>query len=211
MPEAERVPEIIGRSAKEAKASLTAAGLVYKFQVGSPAPAPEKEFTVSSQDPPPGSRAVKGQTVRLLLYGRFEARSAAEVSVAPELVQVWATPFLDKSEEKVDLRSGRVVVSVLDMKVPAGGTKIELRRTWIGPGRSGLLGGGWRLNWDRRLTRSPSSVVIEDGPGQILLKPDKDGDSYQSEAGDLLRFKQRTAVWVRPEAFKRHSTNKGGS
>jgi RHS repeat-associated protein len=197
-PSEERVPETVGRSAKEARASVTAAGLVCKFQIGSPASAPEKEFTVYSQSPLSGARAIKGQTVRLLLYGRFEGRSTAEVSAAPELVQVWATPFLDKSEEQADLRSGRVVVSVLDMNVPAGGTKIELRRTWIGPGRNGLLGGGWRLNWDRRLTRSPSRVVIEDGPGQIQLTPDKNGESYQSPAGDLLRFEERRAVWVRP-------------
>ena len=60
------VPDVIGRSPKEAKAALLAAGLVAKFRLG-PAAQPGGTQHVSAEDPAPGSAVDAGTVVSLTI------------------------------------------------------------------------------------------------------------------------------------------------
>ncbi len=64
------IPALIGQSAANAKSVVEKAGLVATFQVGVAPPANVQPHTVYVQEPKPGTKAAKGSTVLLTLYGK---------------------------------------------------------------------------------------------------------------------------------------------
>lgn len=199
---ATKTPALLGVKGRQAKVSLRNVSLIPRFYLGSPAPSAEKALTVYDQDPPAGAPLTPGQTVRLLIYGEHDANAVETAPVLPELAQVHSQPFLDKSDELIDPRSGRVSVSVTDMLVPAGRLKLELRRTLVPPGQPGLVGSGWRLNWERRLTKRDTQVAIEDGLARVVMTRGNRAGEFRSEGGDELRFEGDRAIWLRADGIR---------
>lgn len=64
------VPTCIGQSAANARSALEKAGLVANFQMGVAPPANVQPHSVYVQEPKPGTKAAKGSTVLLTLYGK---------------------------------------------------------------------------------------------------------------------------------------------
>ncbi len=64
------VPTLIGQTAGNAKSAVEKAGLVASFQMGVAPPANVQPHSVYAQDPKPGTKAAKGSTVLLTLYGK---------------------------------------------------------------------------------------------------------------------------------------------
>ncbi|MCE9603535.1 MAG: PASTA domain-containing protein [Planctomycetia bacterium] len=62
------IPAILGRTAKEARAALTAAGFVTKFQLGKPAASATTALTVYAVEPAVGRSLPRGSVVLMTLY-----------------------------------------------------------------------------------------------------------------------------------------------
>src|SRR5262249_2837779 len=67
-PDRAKVPTLVGRSAKEAKAVLAAEGLVAKFQLGSAPPSPKMALVAYAQDPAPGTSLAQGSAVLITIH-----------------------------------------------------------------------------------------------------------------------------------------------
>jgi RHS repeat-associated protein len=196
-----RVPSVIGRSAKDAKVVIVAAGLVPKFQVGSSAPSPAAALTVHTQLPEPGATTALGSAVTVTLYSRIGAAAQTSTAgVAPvEVTEVRSTPFVDLTEEVIDPRSGRLYLSATDVVVPAGAITLEVRRQLLPlPASPGLLGTRWRTNWESRLQRVGSLAVVEADGQQLSFRWDEAAKKLVSPSGDyLLPDANGRTIWVK--------------
>ncbi|MCY2995662.1 MAG: PASTA domain-containing protein [Planctomycetota bacterium] len=67
-----KVPDVIGRTALEARQMLTAAKLLSQFQGGNPARTAEQAFQIYRQEPAAGTEVDAQTTVRVTLYGQPE-------------------------------------------------------------------------------------------------------------------------------------------
>jgi hypothetical protein len=66
-----QVPDLAGLSTEEAKSRLRATGLKAVMLAGGQPSSSQQAGTVEKQDPPAGTRAAKGQTVRVWFYGPY--------------------------------------------------------------------------------------------------------------------------------------------
>lgn len=73
------VPDVAGLTQAEAVATVTGAGLKPHVTTSRPATASEAAGTVSSQDPPPGSRVTRGAIVELKVVGVAESAAVPDV------------------------------------------------------------------------------------------------------------------------------------
>lgn len=75
------VPAVIGKSAKEAKQTLEAAGLMTQFQVGPAAVQPADAFKVLDVSPRPGTTVKQGSTVRVTVAAQPAALALPSITV----------------------------------------------------------------------------------------------------------------------------------
>ena len=125
------------------------------------------------------------------------------LALAPVLVLLplllWAVPL--GAQETIDPRSGRLVLTTTDLRVPAGPVTLEVQRSLgTAPNKRGLLGNRWRLNWESRLVRAGRRVLIDEAGRTVPFEPAKRGGGYQAASGERLVFdKQQQALRTRPD------------
>ncbi len=66
------VPDVVGRSAKDAKSTIADAGFTAAMAMGDGAPDPDSEYMAYSQSPAGGTAVVPGATVNVILYGKYK-------------------------------------------------------------------------------------------------------------------------------------------
>ncbi|MBI4381148.1 MAG: RHS repeat protein [candidate division NC10 bacterium] len=112
-------------------------------------------------------------------------------------------PTLD-AQEIIDPRSGQLVLSVTDLAVQAGPVTLEVRRSLESARRQpGLLGTRWWLNWESRLSRAGSLVMIEAAGMTVQFDSDGSGAGYKTASGDRLVFdKSGRAIRTKPDRTK---------
>jgi RHS repeat-associated protein len=220
------VPAVTGHSAKEAMSAVVRAGLVPKFQMGPRAARPEQVHTVYDVEPPSGTRVAEGGSVRITLYAAAVSAGVAKtqanngvvatsgnsgsiavlssgVQAGPELHRVVATPFVNRTTELIDPRTGKLSLQITDMTVRAGALLLQIRRTLQNPPvPPGLLGTRWRLNWESRLTHSGPEAAIEEEGGLVSFTLDETGTRYRSASGDQLVLEGGQAVRMRTDGIR---------
>lgn len=104
------------------------------------------------------------------------------------LAVLLATPAAP-GQEVVDPRSGRLYLMVTDVAIPVGPITVEMSRT-LDAERSerGLLGLRWRSNWESRLVRGPSQVVVDEASGPVAFAPASAGPGFVSPTGERVLF-----------------------
>lgn len=68
---ATKMPAIIGLSAQDAKASLSAAGVKYKFVIGQAAPNEKQKHFVYQTEPASGASLEQDKPVQVFIYGNI--------------------------------------------------------------------------------------------------------------------------------------------
>lgn len=66
------VPDVVGRSAKDAKSAIADAGFTAAMAMGDGAPDAGSEYIAYSQSPAGGTAVVPGATVSVILYGKYK-------------------------------------------------------------------------------------------------------------------------------------------
>ena len=200
-PGKDAVPNLLGRSAAEARRTLADAGLVAKFQVGSAPASPKLALVVYAQDPAPGASAKAGSLVQLTVYAPSGTEPASSAGpTEPALTRVLAAPVLHPVEEVIDPRSGELSLTATDLVVQAGQVRLEVRRSLLThTGPAGLLGSRWQLNWERRAVQSGKTAAIIDLAQARSFELDKVGKGFRSASGDSLVFTADQAVWSTPD------------
>ncbi|MCA9214702.1 MAG: PASTA domain-containing protein [Planctomycetales bacterium] len=77
--EAEKVPSVVGMSAKDAKSKLDALELTVEIQLGVAAPTEDKEFEVYAQEPSANSDIPEDGRVAITIYGNAEKSGARSI------------------------------------------------------------------------------------------------------------------------------------
>ncbi len=90
-------------------------------------------------------------------------------------ITVAITLFLGSSllfaEEIIHKRSGKLILSHTDVELPAGPVNLKIIRT-LQPAQNrvtSLLGIRWRLNWEKRLIRIGSVVLLDEANGTVTF------------------------------------------
>ena len=215
-----KVPALMGQTSKVVSTALRGMGLVPKFQLGSDPPTDEKQLTVYEQEPKPGVTVARGSEVRVTIH----ARRGGEPSVATkstdgaraakrrllELTQVSATPFLDRSNEQIEPRTGEMQLTATDLVVPAGPINLEVQRAFQSLSRKpGLLGTRWQLNWESRLVKNGKWATIEQASRVVIFSPDARSKLYRTPAGDSLMLGKDASVWTKPDGSREVFDPKG--
>ncbi len=93
------------------------------------------------------------------------------------------------AQEIVDPRSGRLLLTVTDLVVPAGPVILEVQRSFDPRGKEQrLLGTRWRLQWEGRLFHYGELLVIEEGAATFIFERDAGKPEYTSSFGDRVVF-----------------------
>ncbi|MBI4381147.1 MAG: hypothetical protein HY574_08135 [candidate division NC10 bacterium] len=99
-----------------------------------------------------------------------------------------AVPSLE-ALEIIDPRSGRLFLTASDLTVQAGPVTLEIRRSLEDRRREpGLLGRRWRLNWESRLLRAGSLVMIEDAGVTVQFALEGSRAGYKTASGERVVF-----------------------
>ena len=113
-------------------------------------------------------------------------------------------PSTLQAQETVDPQSGRLSVSATDLVTAAGPVNLEVGRTFQPvKGESGLLGSGWRLNFEKRLIKENNRVRIEDERGPVFFTQEGNHPEYKNDLGGRIRLeKGGQAVWSRRDGTR---------
>jgi len=98
-----RIPDLIGKPAKDAKKVLSDKGFKVALQAGKSAPSPEKAFTVTDMAPEPGAALKKGETVKITVFVDYAQQ--IKIPVTSGLSTVKAKKKLQDSGFKVKLKT----------------------------------------------------------------------------------------------------------
>lgn len=99
------VPDAIGRTAGEARAAISAAGLVVKFQLGKKPPLPHDALRVYACEPVPGSKLPSGGQVRVTIYADgAPAARAEQAELLPTLQAAELPPDVAKAVAELQAR-----------------------------------------------------------------------------------------------------------
>ena len=79
------------------------------------------------------------------------------------------------AQEIVDPRSGRLILVVTDLVVPAGPVSLEYSRTLHVRSDRGMVNARWWSNWDSRLVRSAQHLSIDEASGPTVFLPANSG------------------------------------
>lgn len=103
------------------------------------------------------------------------------------LAGLLATATPAGAQEVVDPRTGRLLLTVTDLVVPAGPVSLPLERWLDAHGREQrLLGLRWRLNWESRLFHQGDALAIEEGGGAVFFSREAGKPEYRSSNGDRV-------------------------
>lgn len=211
-----RVPPLLGMSSQKIRDTLAARGYAVQFYLGPNPTAPDYTLTAYYQKPDAGQELKAGATVHVGLYSPPGAAvsgvppigSAPSAPAAPSptsvsgpgLVGVFAEPLLDQHNERVDPRGGLLCAEQLDMQVPAGPLSLEVRRyLQLDPHQGGLLGGAWRLNWEKHLFLHDGGAALLEKEGWLHFRPQGSAGKFLSAQGDLLVVDASSAQCFRPD------------
>lgn len=89
----------------------------------------------------------------------------------------------------IDPRSGRLFLTTTDLTVDGGPVTLEVRRSLSHVGNHpGLLGKGWRLNWEAHLVQTGSILLIEEAGiiRQYEAGPTGSGAVYTLPSGERV-------------------------
>lgn len=110
----------------------------------------------------------------------FLFRLLAVVACIASATEVLAASF-------VDPRSGELVVMESDLLLPVGPVDLQVRRIFrSGAIRSGLLGKGWLLSWEKRLDRAGDTPRIDEAEGETAFPSRVGQGEFRSAAGEKL-------------------------
>jgi len=200
------VPDLTGLSAAEAKRLIERAGLRASFRIGAAAPKENQAFVVSGQQPEPDAE-VGDARVEITLYDEAPPSRRAGES---DLARVSAVPFVNRSSQTIDPRSGTLLVEVTDLSIPAGAINLEIRRSLkLQDDSPGLLGSRWRLNWEKRLLRGHDIAVIQEDAGATVFRSYAEDENFRSVAGDRLEFTGSEAVRTRADGSRERYNREG--
>lgn len=106
----------------------------------------------------------------------------------------------------IDPRSGRLFLAATDLTIDGGPVTLEVRRSFdptsdhVGP-----LGKIWRMNWEVRLVRAGSMLLIEEAGliRQYAAGPKQSGESYSLPSGErVVVERDGRAVRTTPDGLK---------
>jgi RHS repeat-associated protein len=182
------VPEFVGQAAAAAQAELESAGLTPRVRLGQPAPTAAQALRVYASNPAAGARLARGAAVELTAYAPAENRVTAVVpDPADRLTGVLISQWIVPQPATASPLTGRLALETTDLAVPAGAITIELARSLRdAAGAAGLLGGPWRLNWERRLLRLEDAVILDEGSQSIQFAWDTERKQFRAPTGDVL-------------------------
>src|SRR5436190_9328091 len=192
-----QIPNVIGQPAKQARAALKQAGFNVAFVLGAPATSVAESFVVYDQSPRGDGLVDRTQPVRLTLHSEFDPLSTSSMGAPPTLNRVSGRPLNDTVHETIIPRTGQLMMESTDLSVPAGRVKIEIKRTWTGSTLTGLVGSGWRLNWDRKLYVLQGKAIIDDGVARWTFTRAANGEGMRSPDGSDLVLEATGPVWRR--------------
>lgn len=106
--------------------------------------------------------------------------------------------------QEVEPYSGRLLLQVEDLRVPAGAVSMELTRVWVGPDDApGLLGPGWRCTWDVNAIHAASMVLVRDGARVVAFQPGgRTGLYVNAQQEELVVSQDRACVWTRADGTR---------
>ena len=128
------VPNVVGSSAADAKATLDALGLKAQVSVGRPASRHEDSFVVAKQSPVAGSTAAVGDTVHIELFGEFQV-----AEVEPSRPRPPQPPTRPTAPGVVELRIPAGLWTV-DNGLAGGSADIQIDRDGV----------DWRMRFEDR-------------------------------------------------------------
>jgi RHS repeat-associated protein len=106
----------------------------------------------------------------------------------------------------IDPRSGRIFLTATDLSVDGGPVTLEVRRSFDPAGEQpGFLGKRWRLNWEVRLVRSGSILLIEQAGivRQYTTGPKGSGEVYTLPSGERVVVERNgRAARTTPDGLK---------
>lgn len=106
----------------------------------------------------------------------------------------------------IDPRSGGLFLAVTDLTIDGGPGTLEVRRFFdLTSGRVGLLGKIWRVNWEVRLIRAGSMLLIEEAGmvRQYTAGPKQSGEIYSLPSGErVVVERDGRAVRTTPDGLK---------
>lgn len=142
-------------------------------------------------------RAVWSAATFLFLGG---ASTLAAAAATEELVGVVSSQSSPASVVRIEPRSGVLSVTSVDLRVQAGAISLAVQRIFeADAGGAGLLGRGWRLNWERRLSRKDGLAGVRGPSGTLLLRREGTSDKYLSPQGNEVVFAADGAVHTLPD------------
>lgn len=112
----------------------------------------------------------------------------------------------------IDPRSGRLFLAATDLTVDGGPATLEVRRSLSHTGNHpGLLGKGWRLNWEVRLVQTESILLIEEaGIVRQYEAGSKPGGIYTLPSGErVVMERDGRGVRTTPEGLTEIFDTKG--
>ena len=195
------VPSVIGLPAKDAKAALVAAGLAPKFELGTEAGPGTDALTVYAQEPKSGASVRRGAEVKVTISTRPGAAGGqAKPSMLGQLSRVRPARTLVRHSEIIEPRSGQLLMTATDMVVPAGPITLELTRSLQSePGKPGLLGARWKLNWESTLSQSGGQAFLREADHTVYFTLDESTEQYVAPSGDYVVFEANRSVRVTPD------------
>jgi eukaryotic-like serine/threonine-protein kinase len=128
-----RVPNLIGRTLRDAQAELSKLGLAVGRTEYRPDPLQPRD-TVLATDPPAGSEVVLGQPVNLVLAEGPEAQKASQASVTVEVRGAHAGQFVQLEVILVDEVQGSPRETRIYAQQHQVGDRIPLTVAWYGEG-----------------------------------------------------------------------------
>jgi RHS repeat-associated protein len=137
------------------------------------------------------------------------AESAAKralVVLITLLTALLLRPLSLDAQGLVDPKSGRFFLTATDLMVEAGAVTLDVRRSFESAGdRYGLLGKRWRLNWEVRLVRAGSILLIDEAGivHQYSMEPKGSGAVYTVPSGErVVMERDGKAVRTTPDGLK---------
>ena len=194
------VPKLIGATAAEARRLLADRGLTATFRLGLAARAEPFVHRVYLQVPAAGTCVAKTSQVVVTFHdqaGEGTPESPAAEMASDLLTAVVVTTSRVGAGETVDRRSGQLLATATDLQLRAGPADLNVRRVlqlrWLRPG---LLGHGWRLNWEKQLVQQGRLAMVFEGFAPTVFEQTTEDDSFRSRDGGTLQT-DRGHGWVR--------------
>ena len=192
-----RLPNLAGKTAQEAKATLVELGLACRFQLGPPAPSPKQSMTVCGQEPAAGSQVSAGDTVTLTIHAQSSQVSEPTASpptnsTMPSETEPASPP--SSASKRVGRRQaadhsvdGRNRLTAVDLTHGDGLSRLAVRRVWLGDKTLNQhLGAGWSDPNVVRLSRLSDDTVLLFRGGAGWQLAHRDGDQFSLPDGLTL-------------------------